>query len=61
MILCVIDAMEQHALANVDILGASLQAARDELVHDKFEGLMTELMSKIDLKLYEKYAVIERG
>ena len=61
MISCVIDAVEQRAVSNVDIPGAFLQADMDKLVCIKFEGLMAELLSKIDPKFYEKYMVIERG
>ena len=47
-------------MATLDIPGAFLQADMDELVHVKFEVIMTELLSKIDPKLYGKYVVIER-
>ena len=53
--------MELHAVATVDIPGAFLQADMDELVYVKFEGLIVELLSKIDPNIYEKYMVIERG
>ena len=45
----------------MDILGAFLQVDMDELFYIKFEGLMAEVLSKIDPKIYEKYVVIERG
>ena len=52
MISCVIDAMERHTLDTVDIPGDFLQADMDELVYVKFEGLMSEILSKIYPKVY---------
>ena len=60
MISCVIYAMEWRAVVTVDILGAFLQADMDKLIYIKSEGLMSDLLSKIDPKFYEKYVVIER-
>ena len=57
----VIDIMELSAVATLDIPCALLQADMDELVYVKFEGLIAELLSKIDPKLYENYMIIERG
>ena len=48
-------------MATVYVPGAFLKADMDELVCGKFEGLMAELLSKIDRKIYEKYVVIESG
>ena len=61
MISFVIDTLKRRAVATMDIPGAFLQADMDELACVKFEVLMTELLSKIDPKLYEKYTIIERG
>ena len=47
-------------MATVDITSAFLQADMDDLVYVKFEGLMIELLFKIDPKLCEKYVVIDR-
>ena len=61
MISYVIDAMEIRAVATVDNPGAFLQSDMDELVYDKFEGLVEKLLPKIDPNIYEKYVVIEHG
>ena len=38
-----------------------MQADMDELVHVKFEGIMTDMIVKIDPELYIRYAVMEQG
>ena len=53
--------MERRAVDTVDITGAFLHDDMDELVYVKFEGLIADLLSKIDPKLYENYMIIERG
>ena len=47
-------------MVTVDILGAFLQADMDKLIYIKSEGIMADLLSKIDPKFYEKYVVSER-
>ena len=51
MISCLIYATERRKVGTVDIPGAFLQDDMDELVYVKFEGIMVELLSKIDPKL----------
>ena len=52
---CLIDAMEHQKVATVDIPGAFMQSDMEgETVHMKLEGKMTELLKKLDLKLYRK-------
>ena len=58
---CIIYAKESRKVATVDIPGAFLQADIDELVHVRFEGILAELLTKIDPTLYLKYVVKEHG
>ena len=59
---CLINAMEHRKVATVDIPGAFMQADMEgETVHMKLEGKMTELQTKLDPKLYQKYVTNERG
>ena len=55
MLSCVIDAYERRDVGIVDIPGAFMQAAMDELVHMKVEGKMAELLVRINPTLYQKY------
>jgi hypothetical protein len=55
MMSCVIDALEGRDVATVDIPGAFMQADMDELVHMWLEGVMAELLVKLDPKLYREY------
>jgi hypothetical protein len=43
-----IDAQEGCEVMTVDILGAFMQSDMDKLVHVKLEGLMAELLAKVD-------------
>ena len=65
LISCVIDAIEKRDIATADIPGAFMQSnmksESGERVTMKLEGLMAQIMSKIDPNKYEKYVVIENG
>ena len=61
MLLCTIDAKENRDVGIVDIPNAFMQVDIDDTVHMKLEGKMTELLVKIDPKLYRPYVLIENG
>jgi hypothetical protein len=61
MISCTIEAHEQRDVAPGDIPGAFMQTDMEDTVHMVLEGEMTELLVKIDLKLYRKYLLAEKG
>ena len=56
-----IDAKEEGVVAFVDLPGAFLHADMNEEVHVKFEGMMTILIGKLDLELYNTYIQEENG
>ena len=56
-----INAKEGRDIATVEIPGAFMQADMDEIVHVRWEGAMTDLLVKMDPKLYRKYIVKEKG
>ena len=59
---CLIDAMEHCKVETVYIPGAFMQADTEgETVHVKLEGKISELTTKIDTKLYQKYVSNEKG
>ena len=59
---CLINAPEHQKVATVDIPGAFIQADMEgKTVHMKLEGKMAELLTKLDPKLYQKYATNEKG
>eukprot|EP00957_Ditylum_brightwellii_P148553 11311398-Ditylum_brightwellii.AAC.1 len=53
--------MEERGVATVNIPGAFMQAAMDEVVHMKIEGTMSELLTKLDPKLYSQYLNSKNG
>jgi len=55
MLSCVIDDMERRDVAIVDIPGAVMQAKMNDVVHLKMEGRLTELLAKVDPKLYRNF------
>ena len=61
MLSATMDAMEGRDVATVDIPDAFIQADIDELVHVRFEGEITEMLVKLDPKLYRKYVKNESG
>ena len=61
MLTCVIDAKEQRNVAVVDLLGAFMQSDMEGEVIMKLEGVMVEVIVKIDPSKYEKYSVQENG
>ena len=56
-----IDALEDHAVAVIDIPGAFMQADIDDEVIIRFKGKMTELLIEVDKVLYRPYAMMEHG
>lgn len=59
---CLIDTLEERDVAICDIPGAFMHPDLndDEVIHVKLEGIMGEIMMKINQKLYTKYVVQER-
>jgi len=55
----VIDALEGHDVAIIDVPGAFMQADMDELVHVRFTGKMLDLLIEIDADMYEPCVVME--
>jgi hypothetical protein len=58
---CVIDAMEGRDVATCDIPGAFMQSDMKGKVVMKLEGVMAEVILKIDPRQYTKYVVQENG
>ena len=59
---CLIDATEHQIFTTVDILRAFTQADTEgEIVQMNLEGKMAEMLTKLDPKLYRKYATSEKG
>jgi hypothetical protein len=58
---CVIDAIEKRDVATCDIPGAFMQSDMKGKVVMKLEGVMAEVIKKIDPKLYSKYIEKENG
>ena len=56
-----IDALESHDVAIIDIPGAFMQADMDNEVIIQFEGKMMELLIEVDEDLYRPYAMTEYG
>eukprot|EP00957_Ditylum_brightwellii_P144028 10974255-Ditylum_brightwellii.AAC.1 len=52
---CIIDTLEGRDVVTVDIPDTIMQADMDDIVHMKIEGTMSELLTKIDPKLYQQY------
>jgi hypothetical protein len=61
MLTCVIDAIEGRGVATVDIPGAFMQSEMKGDVYIKLEGVMAEVIMKLDPKKYKKYVVQEGG
>jgi hypothetical protein len=59
MLSCMIDAKERRDVATANIPGAFMQTDLNDTVHMRLEGAITELLLKIDAKLYWKYLVQE--
>ena len=58
---CVIDAIEGRDVATCDIPGAFMQSDMKDKVVMKLEGVMAEVIIKIDPKLYKKFVATENG
>ena len=62
MLMCLIDVMELHHVATVDIHGVFMQAyMKGETVHMKLEKKVVEIITKFDPKLYRNYFRTEKG
>ena len=62
MLSSIIDAHERRDVATCDIPGAFMQSKMEgKKVHVKLEGIMVDVMLKIDQSKYEKYVVHEYG
>ena len=61
MLSCVVDAIEKRDVATCDIPGAFMQSNMKGKVVMKLEGVMAEIILKIDSKLYRKFVVMEGG
>jgi hypothetical protein len=61
MLSCVIDAREGRDVATADIPGAFMQTKMDQTVYMQIDGVMADLLIKINPALYGKYSVTERG
>jgi hypothetical protein len=61
LILSCVDAIEKRDVATCDIPGAFMQSDMKEKVVMKLEGVMAEVVLKIDPKKYEKFMVQENG
>ena len=58
---CVIDAIEGRDVATCDIPGAFMQSDMKGKVIMKLEGVMAEVIMKLDPKLYKKFVTKENG
>jgi hypothetical protein len=58
---CVIDAIEGRDVATCDTPGAFMQSDMKDKVVMKLEGVMAEVIIKIDLKQYKKFIATENG
>jgi hypothetical protein len=61
MLSCMIDATEHRDVATCDIPGAFMQSKMEGKVIMKLEGVMADIIQKIDPQQYEKHTVYERG
>jgi hypothetical protein len=61
LLTCVIDAIEGRDVATCDIPGAFMQSDIKGKVVMKLEGVMAEVIIKVDPKQYTKYVVKENG
>ena len=61
MLSCIINAKECRAVATTDIQCVFMQAAMDEEVFICFNGMMAELLAKINPSLYRKHVSIVKG
>jgi hypothetical protein len=61
MLSCMIDATKHRDVATCGIPGAFMQSKMEGKVIMKLEGVMTEIIQKIDPGQYEKHTVYKRG
>jgi hypothetical protein len=61
MLTCIIDVIEGRDVVTVDLPGAFMQSDMEGTVHMKLEGVMAEVILKIDPKKYKKFVVQEGG
>jgi hypothetical protein len=58
---CIIDAIEGRDIVTVDLPGAFMKSDMEGGIYMKLEGVMAEVILKIDPKKYKKYVVQEGG
>jgi hypothetical protein len=58
---CLIDAIEKRDVATCDIPGAFMQSDMEGDVVMKLEGVMADVILKIDPTKYKKHTILERG
>jgi arginine deiminase len=58
---CVIDAIEERNVATCDIPGAFMRSDMKGKVVMKLEGVMAEVILKIDPKMYTQFVTKENG
>jgi hypothetical protein len=56
-----IDAFEHRSVVTLDIPGAFLHADIDEVIHIRLEGVMAELLVRVDPKTYSPFLCVEGG
>jgi hypothetical protein len=61
IISCIIDAIERRDVATCDIPGAFMQSDMEGDVIMKLEGVMADVILKIDPSKYKKHTVLKRG
>ena len=59
--MAVVDAWEHRKVAVLDVPGAFMQVAMDEIVHVRFQGEMVDKLLEIDHDLYTSYVTVEKG
>jgi hypothetical protein len=61
MLSCAIDGKEGCDVATADIHGAFMQTDMDQTVYMQIDGVMAELLIKIDPDIYLRHAYQDRG
>ena len=56
---CILDVMEGRYVVTVDIPWAFLHADMDDIVNMRLDGVMDELLVKVEPKTYSKHLVLE--
>jgi hypothetical protein len=61
MLSATIDGMEERDVATVDTQGAFMEADIDKVVHVNLEGKITDILVRMDPKLYQRYIKDKNG